>query len=57
MARYKSSTKKRQLIKKKRQRRWAPFWIVPKALRIGRKVHPGRFTKVKRNWRKTKIKA
>lgn len=57
MARYKSLTKKRRLIKKGRQTRWAPFWIVPKALRMGRRVHPGRFTRVKRSWRKTKIKA
>jgi len=57
MARYKPLAKKLRLIRKKRQTRWAPYWIVPRILRMGRRVHPGRFTSVKRSWRRTKIKA
>jgi len=57
MARYKPLAKKIRLAKRRKQTRWAPFWVVPKVLGIGRKVHPGRFTAVKRHWRRTKIKA
>ncbi|MEW6063153.1 MAG: 50S ribosomal protein L39e [Nanoarchaeota archaeon] len=57
MARYKPLAKKLRLIRRRRQTRWAPYWIVPKILRMGRRVHPGRFTSVKRSWRRTKIKA
>ena len=57
MARYKPLAKKLRLARRRRQTRWAPFWIVQKILRMGRKVHPGRFTAVKRSWKRTKIKA
>lgn len=57
MARYKHISKKKRMIKKGRQTRWAPFWTVPKKYGVGRKVHPGRHTAVKRSWRRTKIKA
>ncbi|MCX6709459.1 MAG: hypothetical protein NTV63_00685 [Candidatus Woesearchaeota archaeon] len=56
MSRNKTSTKKKVLVKKTTQTRWAPFWAVPKKFGKGRKVHPGRLTAVKRSWRKTKIK-
>lgn len=48
--------KKNRLAKKSKQTRWAPFWLIPKVFGAGRKVHPSRITKVKRNWRRTKIK-
>lgn len=57
MTRNKQSSKKKRLAKLQRQTRWAPFWTVPKIYGKGRKVHPGRHTEVKRNWRKTKTKA
>nr|MBA4404725.1 50S ribosomal protein L39e [Nanoarchaeum sp.] len=57
MARYKTPAKKGRLAKKGRQTKWAPFWIVPKAAGVGKKIHPSRFTKTKRNWRRTKINA
>ncbi|MBU0929851.1 MAG: 50S ribosomal protein L39e [Nanoarchaeota archaeon] len=57
MARNKPKAKKLRLAKCKKQTKWAPFWVVPKALRLGRRVHPGRFTAIKRNWRRDKIKA
>ena len=51
MARYKPTAKKRTLSKKGKQTKWAPFWIIPKMLGKGKKVHPSRFTKVKKRWR------
>lgn len=57
MARYIHPSRKKRLSKLNSQTKWAPFWIIPKILGIGRRVHPGRFTKVKRNWRRTKTKA
>ena len=57
MARVKHKAKKKRLVKKGRQTRWAPFWTVPKIYGVGRRVHPGRHTKIKRHWRTTKIKA
>lgn len=57
MARYTHISKKKRLAKAGRQTRWAPFWTVPKIYGKGRRVHPGRHTSVKRNWRRTKIKA
>ena len=57
MARYVGSAKKKRLIKKGKQTRWAPFWTVPRKYGLGRRVHPGRHTSIKRNWRRTKTKA
>ena len=55
MARHKTSGKKKRLGKAADQTKWAPFWTVPKIYRRNR-VHPGRHTFVKRNWRRTKLK-
>jgi len=57
MARNKPKAKKLRLAKRKRQTKWAPFWIIPKIYRVGRRVHPGRHTYIKRSWRRDKIKA
>lgn len=57
MARYKPKAKKLRLAKASKQTKWAPFWTVPKIYGKGRRVHPGRHTTVKRNWRRTRIKA
>ena len=57
MARYKHPSRKKRLNKKSRQTRWAPFWTVPKIYGMGRRIHPGRHTEVKRSWRRTKTKA
>ena len=55
MARYKSKVRKQRLAKAAKQTRWAPFWIIFKALGRGKKVHPSRLTSVKRTWRRGKI--
>jgi len=57
MARFKHPSRKKRLIKLNKQTRWAPFWTVPKKFGKGRRVHPGRITVVKRNWRRIKTKA
>lgn len=57
MGTFANLAKKLRLSKKLKQRKWAPFWTVPKIYGKGKKVHPGRHTAVKRNWKRTKIKA
>jgi ribosomal protein L39E len=57
MTRYKPRAKKKRLIKRAAQTRWAPYWTVPKKYGKTRRIHPGRHTVVKRNWRRIKIKA
>ena len=56
MARYKHPAKKARLAKAHKQTRWAPFWTVPRKYGQGRRVHPGRHTVMKRNWRRRKLK-
>lgn len=56
MARYKSPLKKQKLGKKQRQTKWAPFWLIFKALGKGKKVHPSKISTVKRHWRRSKTK-
>lgn len=57
MATAKHPGKKQRLAKAGRRTKWAPFWTVPKKYGKTRRVHPGRHTRTKRNWRRTKIKA
>lgn len=56
MARYKHNAKKRRLLSKGKQTKWAPFWVIPKVFGNGRRIHPSRITETKRHWRRTKIK-
>ncbi len=56
MAHYKSLSKKIKLAKAGRQTRWAPFWTILKKFGTGKKLHPARLTRIKRSWRRTKIK-
>jgi len=51
VTRYKTPAQKARLAKRLNQRRWAPFWTVPKIYGKNRRVHPGRHTKIKRRWR------
>jgi len=57
MARYKSPGKKTRMAKNNERTKWAPFWTVPKIYGKGRRVHPGRHTRLKRNWRRGNTKA
>ena len=56
MSRALHPSKKKRLAKRGTQTKWAPFWTVPKKYGKGKRVHPGRHTAVKRNWRRTKTK-
>ena len=56
MARVKRPSKKKRLTKARDQTRWAPFWTVPKIYGVGRRVHPGRHTAIKRSWKRFKLK-
>jgi len=57
MARYIHPSRKKRLSKKQKLTKWAPFWTVPKIYGKTRRIHPGRHTKQKRSWRRTKTKA
>ena len=57
MASHKHPSRKKRLNKRASQTMWAPFWTVPKIYGRGRKIHPGRHTDIKRNWRRKKLKA
>ena len=41
-----------------RRTKWAPVWAVLKKYGMGkaRRVHPSQITKVRRHWRRTKLK-
>jgi ribosomal protein L39E len=56
MARKKHITSKLRLGKQGRRTKWAPFWVIPKAVGKGKRVHPSFLTRVKRSWRRTSIK-
>ena len=57
MASNKHRNKKIRLIKANSQTKWAPYWVVLKMFGMGKPVHPSRVTRVKRTWRRSKIKA
>ncbi len=56
MATNKPKAKKLRLAKKGKQTRWAPIWLIPKLNKGMKKVHPSRYTKLKRSWRRVKTK-
>lgn len=55
MAKRKTLSKKIRLAKQQKRTSWAPFWVIPKAMGQGKRVHPSRLTRVKRSWRRTNI--
>jgi ribosomal protein L39E len=56
MARYKPYSKKIKLAVHGKRTKWAPFWVSLKAAGKGKKVHPSQFTRIKRHWKRTKLK-
>jgi len=48
--------KKIKLSKLGRRTKWAPFWIVMKKYGKGKRVHPSAMTRIRRSWRRTKLK-
>lgn len=57
MGKFGNLPKKLRLAKKMKQTKWAPFWTVARKYGKGKKVHPGRHTAIKRNWKRTGLKA
>lgn len=51
----KNPIRKKRLVKKGRQTKWAPVWAVLKKFGIGKRVHPSEITRSKRSWRRGKI--
>lgn len=50
------SQKKIKLVVHGRRTKWAPFWAVVKKYGKGKRVHPSFMTRIKRNWRRTKLR-
>ncbi|MBU0958130.1 MAG: hypothetical protein KKF56_04965 [Nanoarchaeota archaeon] len=52
----KYTSKKVKLSKAGKRTKWAPFWAVLKKFGTGKRVHPSRITRIRRQWRQTKLK-
>lgn len=48
--------KKVKLSKQAKRTKWAPVWVVLKKFGAGKRIHPSAITKIKRNWKVTKLK-
>lgn len=48
--------KKVKLAVHNRRTKWAPFWAVVKKFGKGKRKHPSEMTKVRRHWRRIKLK-
>lgn len=51
----KNPEKKAKLVKKGRQTKWTPVWVILKKFGPGKKIHPASVTHVRRSWRRTKL--
>ena len=51
----KNPLKKTRLAKQGRRTKWAQIWAVIKKFGKGKRVHPSAMTRIKRNWRRTKL--
>ena len=56
MAKKKDYQRKVKFAKKTRRTKWAPFWAVLRKHGMGKRVHPSQMTRVRRTWRRTKLK-
>ena len=56
MAKKKDYQRKIKFAKHARRTKWAPFWCVVKKYGKGKRVHPSHMTRIKRNWRRTKLR-
>ncbi len=48
--------RKVKLAKAGKRTRWAPFWAVIKKYGQGKRVHPSEMTRLRRSWRRTKLR-
>ena len=44
------------LAKHGKRTKWAPVWAVLRKFGPGKRVHPSRITRIRRSWRRTKLK-
>jgi ribosomal protein L39E len=51
----KNQAKKIKLMKKNRQTKWAPVWVILRKYGPGKRVHPSAVTRNRRSWRRTKL--
>ena len=56
MTKKRRNQKKIKLSKHGRRTKWAPIWVVLKKFGQGKRIHPSTITKIRRNWRVTKLK-
>lgn len=56
MVKKRRNQKKIKLSKHGRRTKWAPIWVVLKKFGQGKRIHPSAITKIRRNWRVTKLK-
>jgi len=54
--RRKKYQRKVKFSKHGRRTKWAPFWAVLRKFGKGKRVHPSSMTRIRRNWRRTKLK-
>ena len=48
--------KKVKLASANKRTKWAPFWVVVRKFGAGKRIHPSATTRIRRNWRQTKLK-
>ncbi len=51
-----SQQKKIKLGVQTRRTKWAPVWAVVRRFGKGKRVHPSEMTKIRRHWRRSKLK-
>ncbi len=51
----KNFDKKKKLGKHGRRTKWAPVWAVLRKFGMGKRIHPSQITRIRRNWRRTKL--
>ena len=56
MAGKKQHQRKIKMAKAGRRTKWAPFWAVLKKFGKGKRVHPSQMTRIRRSWKRTKLK-
>ncbi len=48
--------RKIKMAKMQRRTKWAPIWVILKKFGAGKRIHPSAITRVRRSWRRTKLK-
>ena len=48
--------RKIKMSKHGKRTKWAPIWVVQKKFGAGKRIHPSAITKIRRSWRRTRLK-